>query len=62
MANLDVVAKQWDAHLEMSLSPPAKSSTPLSPVPHVGFHDGPAGRSIVSERIGGTAQKGGGSR
>ncbi len=33
----------------------AKSTTPLSPVPHVGMYDGPAGRCIVSERIGGTA-------
>ncbi len=41
--------------MEMSLSLPAKSTTPLSP--HVGMYDGPAGRCIVSERIGGTVQR-----
>ncbi len=44
-----------DPLVEMSLSLPAKSPTPLSPVPHAGMYDRPAGGRIVSERIGGTA-------
>ncbi len=54
--HLYVVAKQWDVHLAMSLSLLGEVDYATLPPLVAGMYDGPAGRCIVSERIGGTAQ------
>ncbi len=53
--HLHVVASQWDAHVDMSLSLPGEVDYATLPPLVTGFHDRPAGRCIVSKRIGGTA-------
>ncbi len=53
----NVVVSQWDLCLEMSLSLAGEVAYATLPPLVTGFHDRPAGRCIVSERIGGTVQR-----
>ncbi len=55
--HLYIVVNQWEPLVEMSLSLPGEVAYATLPPLAAGFHDRPAGRRIVSERIGGTVQR-----